>query len=206
MQPSKRQVDNGTFKRGTDGRWYKLCTGPAHEVPEYLPATSKYYHAHMSGPRKGQILSRCRLCINWAKLKSPGSHHGYVPVEDVLHYYQEAILRIGFHELSKRSGVGVSTLENVIDGKVKQVKKATLRKIMLELVSMRRKGETSHSKSLSWRRDRRNNKHMELCEGCGTPKSNITKGCKPCIDRWYHQYKRGSVSEEEWLKIKARIE
>lgn len=192
MNPSKRQVENGTFKR-IDGKWHKRCTGPAHEEPEYLPATTKYFHAHQSGSRKGEILSRCRLCINWNKLKSPGSYHGYVPIERVLPFYREAVNRVGIIELAKRSGVSIGAIEMVLDGTSKQVKKLTLRKIMLELVSMRRKGESSNSKALAWRRDRRNAQHIDLCSECGTPKSNFTAGCKNCYDRKYYQKTKGKV-------------
>lgn len=203
MQPTKRQIANGTYKRGVDSRWYKRCTGPAHAMPEYLPANDKYFTSHRSGSRVGQLLSRCRLCVNWAKLKSPGSHHGYVDIRDALPFYIEAVNRVGIIELALRSGVSASAIQNVLNGSnSKYVKKLTLRKIMLELVSMQRKGEHNNSKGLLWRRDRRNARHMNLCPGCGTPRSNATAGCIQCWDRWYDYWRQGKITSDEWKQQK----
>lgn len=153
---------------------------------------------------KGKLVSRCRLCMNWDKLKSPGSHHGLVAVEKVFPLYNEAVNRIGVYELARRAGVSRGHIEHVIFGETKHVHKRPVRAVLLELTSLKRKGEISPSKSLRWRNAQRNNSGLEVCSGCGTPKSNVTAGCTNCNDRFYQRYRRGTISEEEWLRIKHR--
>ena len=201
MSPTKKQIENGTYKL-VDGKWHKRCTGPAHEEPEYLPATSKYFHSHKSGANKGKFLSRCRLCINWTKLQSPGSHHGLVEVEKVYPLYVEAVNRIGILELSKRAGVSVGHIEHVIRKETKHVQKRPVRAVLLELTSLKRKGEISQSKSLRWRNDSRNNNGFDTCAGCGTPKSNITKGCENCWNRYYDMFRKKKITKARWEQIK----
>ena len=190
--PSKTQFENGTFKL-IDGILHKRCTGPAHEEPEYLPATEKYFHVRRT-TRAGELVSRCRLCVNWAKIKSPGSHHGWVEVRDVLHFYTEAVNRVGMQELSNRTGLSMSGLANVLYLRQRYVQKANLRKVMLELISMRRKNEHSISKYAAWRIPKRVNGSMPTCARCGTLQSNLTEGCPTCWDRHNNWARRGKVA------------
>lgn len=201
MQPTQKQIENGTFKL-VDGKWHKRCTGPAHEEPEFLPATDKYFHKHLSGSKKGQYLTRCRLCINWTKLKTRGSHHGLVEVEKVYPLYAEAVNRIGIRELAKRAGVSEGHIEHVIRNETKHVQKRPVRAVLLELTSLKRKNEISRSASLRWRNDSRNNNGMDTCAGCGTPKSNITRGCENCWNRYYDMYRSKKITKKEWERIK----
>lgn len=201
MNPTKKQIANGTYKL-VDVGWHKLCTGPAHEEPEYLPATSKYFYTHKSGPMKGELVSRCRLCSNWTKLKSPGSHHGYVEVEKVHQFYTEAVNRIGAAELNRRTGLSLGHLRAVVNKDQKYVKKAQLRRLMLELTSIKRKNEYAADLRSKWRTEQRNNNGLEVCKKCGTPKENITRGCDGCSDRWYARYRSGKITKAEWDRVK----
>ena len=186
--------------------WHKRCTGPAHDEHEYLPATEKYFYFRKSGKNKGRPQARCRLCSNWTKLKSPGSHHGYIPVDAARPYYTEIVNRIGVTELHRRSGLATGHILRVLtDMNKKYVEKAKLRKVMLELVSARRKNEYSISKGARWRQERRNAKHIELCAGCGTPKNNATIGCTACRTRHYDRFSKGQITKKEWNKIQAKI-
>ena len=202
MTPTKKQLENGTYKL-INGKWHKRCTGPAHEEPEYLPATNKYFHSHKSGVNKGKFLTRCRLCINWTKLKTRGSHHGLVEVEKVFPLYVEAVNRIGIEELAKRAGVSVGHIEHVVRKETKHVQKRPVRAVLLELTSLKRKGEVSKSASLRHRNDARNNSGFDTCAGCGTPKTNITRGCENCWSRYYDMYRRKKISKAEWSKIRV---
>ena len=126
----------------------KLCKGPAHDEPTLLPATEKYFYVRKSVGREGQLVSRCRLCCNWERLKSPGlsgtvSHHVAEP------FFREAVNRVGFSEAARRIDMSETGLRNILNGPpYRRVQKRTLRKCMLEVISMRRKGEVRHRDSI----------------------------------------------------------
>lgn len=135
------------------GQEHKLCTGPGHDEPTWLPATDKYFYQHKSGERAGKLTPRCRLCTNWKKLKSPGES-GLVPILKAQPFFIEAVNRVGLLELARRAEVSPNTIINVLRAKSNDgarqltVQKRTLRKIMLQLISMRRKGEVRHRDSI----------------------------------------------------------
>jgi hypothetical protein len=167
---------------------HKLCTGPAHEQPTYLPATEKYYYFKKTGKREGQLVSRCRLCCNWDRLKSPGSEQGYVPIRDAYPFYYEAINRIGLMELSRRSGLSPNGISNVMARRQNFVQKRNLRKVMLELISIKRKNEYSISIYSKWRNERRAAGGHHRCTGCGCVEytknePSYTEGCGQCWER-----------------------
>lgn len=208
MRPTKKQIKNGTYKYIgiiPNGEWHRKCTGPAHDQPEYLPATEKYFYFHKSGKSKGKPVARCRLCNNWSKVKSPGSYHGLIPVSVAQKYFIEATNHIGLMELSRRTGLSRTTIRKGITAIEGSIHKSVLRKVMLELTSIQRKNEYSISAAAKWRIDRRLNRNYEVCSGCGTPKANFTIGCENCNARFYDQYRRGHITESEWNKIKEQI-
>ncbi len=194
LQPSALHLKRSDSRyKLIDGQWNKICSGPSHDAPTYLPATEKYYYFHKTGERTGKPLGRCRLCSNWARIKDPypGRLTGYVPVSSVRSFYFEAANRIGLMELSRRAGVTPAHIQKVLNDKNKQfVSKRTLRKIMLELVSIQRKNEHSISKQARWRAEKRLMRPHDICAGCGTPTQNFTEDCKSCQER-----KRG---QERW--------
>ncbi len=186
--------------RGADGQFVasdngktglKLCTGPAHDEPTWLPATDKYFHRLKKGERAGRLVARCRLCVNWSKIKNPGSNHGWVPLADAWPIINEAVNRIGLHELAKRTGLSKDGLRQIVMKKNRYVQKRTLRLVTLELISAKRKGEQPHphAKRLHLRRLHR---YQDLCVGCGTPLSNYTEGCPQCTDRKAKRANRGT--------------
>jgi hypothetical protein len=170
--------------RRVNGQLYKYCTGPGHDEPTYLPATEKYFYRRKIGKRKGEFLSRCRLCTNWAKLKSPGSYHGYVEVAKARPIYAEAANRIGLAELARRTGLNPGSINFVITGRVKHVQKAKLRLVMLELISIRRNGESSASRGAMRRaRERMLYGRTDICPGCHMPADEHAKNCSLDRDR-----------------------
>jgi hypothetical protein len=136
-----------TFKI-IDGHQHKLCSGPGHDTPAWLPATDKYFYSYKSGARKGKLQGRCRLCSNWEKLKSPGLS-GLVPLERALPFFIEGINRVGFNEFVRRTKLSGNTVHQVMAGKRRFVIKRTMRAVMLEVISMRRKNEVRHRESIA---------------------------------------------------------
>jgi hypothetical protein len=106
----------------------------------------------------------------------------------VSHFFHEAANRVGVMELSNRAGISPNTLTAILMGRNKYVRKETLRKVMLELISMRRKKEHSISKYAAWRIRKRANGSADTCQGCHTALSNYTEGCEIC---WERKYRRG---------------
>jgi hypothetical protein len=180
--------NNTTF---IDGALHKLCTGPAHDEPTYLPANEKYFYIRKSAGREGELVSRCRLCSNWAALKSPGSLHGWIPVKDAFPYYAEAVNRIGLLELAKRTGMSPNSFYPVLIRRNKYVQKAKLRLVILELISAKRKNEYSISPYARWRNERRAAGGHGRCSECGCLIANdiFTDACGHCTDR------RGKLNE-----------
>jgi hypothetical protein len=126
----------------------KYCTGPAHDRPVLLPATEKYFYVRKSVGREGELVSRCRLCCNWEKLKSPGLS-GWVPIHVAFPFFREGVNRVGLAEFCRRTNIATGTIEAMFNGNTKFVQKRTLRRCMLEVISMRRKGEVRHKDSIS---------------------------------------------------------
>jgi hypothetical protein len=138
--------------RGTrliEGVEHKICSGPSHDVPTWLPADDKYFYRHKSGSREGKLTSRCRLCTNWYKLSSPGES-GYVRIMDVQKFVRELVGRIGKAETARRSQISPQTLWRIMncDDHTQMIVKRTVRKLMLQVISARRKGEVYHKKDI----------------------------------------------------------
>lgn len=129
------------------GDKHRLCSGPAHDEPVWLPETEKYFYKHKTGRRMGKFTNRCRLCVNWNKLKSPGES-GTVPVSEVQSYFIEGVRRVGMMEFCRRTGLTQTTMRDVTLGRQMRVQKRTVRKVMLEVISIRRKGEVRHKDSI----------------------------------------------------------
>lgn len=202
MIPNKQQLQSKRY-RLIDGVWHKLCSGSAHEEPEWLPLTSKYYYFRKAN---GRPLANCRLCHVWDKVKNPGSHHGYVDIRVARPFYQEAVNRIGMQELVRRSGLSMHQVQQVfLSSTRKYVQKASLRKVMLELVSIHRKNEYNSDPRVRWQTERRNNGELGRCSGCGGPVENITRGCIVCRNRWYDRYRHGKISKKKWEEIKEQL-
>lgn len=188
MRVQPRGKGGRFVSREDPGTGLRLCTGPAHEVPTWLPATEKYFHRHKSGEKAGKLHARCRLCINWYKLKDPGSNHGWIPLTKAWPIFNEAVIRFGIAELSRRSGVSKSGITNIIHRRQERVQKKTLRLVMLQLISADRKQEPSVWVK-NWN-ERRLMNGQEVCTGCGVPLERYTLGCVHCTDRRLKREKR----------------
>lgn len=177
---SPRRFEDGTYTY-IDGQLHKRCTGPAHDETTYLPANSKYFYLRGSQGRKGELTSRCRLCSNWQKLKVKSQMNGWIPLSEARPFYLEAANRVGAMELAKRAGVNYISVTNVLRGRGTYVQRRTLRKIMLELVSIRRKNEYSINGLSAWRVTARDG--VDRCSGCGGPVETYVEGCTTCTWR-----------------------
>lgn len=203
--PAPKSVTLGYFKE-IDGEWHKRCTGPAHEEPTYLPATEKYFFVRKKQDQRHSLFfNQCRLCCAWGAVKKPHSLDlvGMIEASLVRHFYFEAANRIGIAELKRRTGV--TNIHKVIGGQQRMVRRENFRLVLLELISIRRKGENSIS-SKSRNAMLRKVAHGRLCSECGTSLENYTVGCDTCWERKRGKTRRENMSEKEHSQeIQARV-
>lgn len=129
--------------RTSNGQRERLCKGPGHDEPTWLPETAKYFWQRKTGRQAGTYVSQCRLCKNWTRVKSPGLS-GYVPDHIVRPYVVEGVHKVGLAEFSRRVGRNSSVLKQIIEQPFKKKQKRFVRRVMLEVISIRRKGEVRH--------------------------------------------------------------
>jgi len=167
-----------------NGQWHRLCPGASHDQPTFLPENDKYFLRYKSGPRKGRFIAQCRLCRAWAQTQTNGSldEHGFVPVAQAAPIFLEAANRIGIMELSRRTGIVYEAISRVIRRRQKYVRRSTVKKVLLELVSIKRKGEFSIS-PLAAKNVVKRGASSGFCVGCGTPLDNYTIDCEACQER-----------------------
>lgn len=201
VSPNVRHVTAGHYKV-INGVWHKRCVGPSHEEPTYLPANEKYFYKGSDGRN---FRPKCRLCENWIRIGAdPGYEIGWVPRDKVLSFYREAVARCGMTELARRAGVSRAHISNVLDGRTSNVQKRILRKVLLELISMRRKGEYSINSHARWRNERRLIDPENSCSECGGRLENQTEGCRRCFDRHHKINTRNNYSDEKREEIRAK--
>jgi hypothetical protein len=75
--------------------------------------------------------------------------HGLVPVHQVLPYFIEGVNRVGRAEFARRIEIATENLSKILDGKRRSVRKETVRRCLLEVISIRRKNEVRHRDSIS---------------------------------------------------------
>jgi hypothetical protein len=130
-----------------DGQLHRLCFGPSHREPTWLPLTEKYFYPRVRPNGHQYFRTRCRLCELW---KWGGdTAHGLVPAASVSHYFTEGINKVGKVEFARRIGIAHDNLNRIVDGRRKNVRKETVRRCLLEVISIRRKGEVRHRDSIS---------------------------------------------------------
>lgn len=109
--------------------------------------TEKYFYKRTIPNGNQYFRSRCRLCELWRW--GGDIAHGLVPVTQVKHYFEEGIRKVGKVEFARRIGIAHDNLNKIVDGRRKNVRKETVRKCLIEIISIRRKGELRHKNSIS---------------------------------------------------------
>lgn len=130
-----------------DGKKERRCTGPSHSEPTWLPDTDKYFYMRKSGKYAGTHVSRCRLCSAWRSGLSL-DESGYVPAHVIKPFLIEGINRVGIMEFCRRSGVTQTNAYKIRHNRQRRVTRSVAKRIMLEVVSMRRKNEVRHRASI----------------------------------------------------------
>jgi hypothetical protein len=134
----------GKNQKFVNGEIHRRCSGPAHEEPVWLPETHKYFYYR---PGLDKFRSRCRLCHAWVPGMNPGEH-GFVPAKLALPFFIEGVNRVGQLEFARRIGIAQENLGKIIRGERRFLRKLTVKRAMLEVISIRRKGEVRHRKSI----------------------------------------------------------
>ena len=119
----------------------KLCTGPAHAEPALLPLDEEHWNFHRSGAKKGEPVSRCKLCQNWGKLVEKKGPHGWVTIgPQEIFFIRELVDRCGsVLETARRHGLGVERLRSLASAtEPVRVQKRTIARILTALAEQRR--------------------------------------------------------------------
>lgn len=127
---------------------FKVCTGPAHAGPTRLPVDEDTWYFHRSGPKAGQPLARCKLCVNWNKLVKKDGPHGFVKVTPQLKALAKELADRcdGYPAVERLYGIRGETLRVVVAGEQGQMQKKTVARLFLAL-SERRKEDRRNGTS-----------------------------------------------------------
>ena len=117
------------------------CTGPAHAQPIYLPVNENFWNFHRSGPKKGQPVARCKLCVNWTKLLDPSGPHGFATVSAELRQLATELVERcnnSAYRLRHQHGLRPETVKAIAAGTHTRIQKRTAAKILSALVEQRK--------------------------------------------------------------------
>jgi hypothetical protein len=130
----------------------KLCTGPSHRSPVFLPATEDYWHFHKSGPYEGKPLSRCKDCQGWTRRTHPEEGMGFIPAEGLVPIIQELVSRCdSIKAAAECAGVARNTLHNILGGRQISIQKRKARAIILALHERRKLDRKNGGTSVRFR-------------------------------------------------------
>lgn len=119
----------------------KVCTGPAHAQPISLPVNENNWNFHRSGPKAGEPVARCKLCVNWTKLLDPSGPHGFATVSVELQTFAKELVERcngSAHRLRHHHGVRPETVKAIAAGTHKRIQKKTALKILRALNEQRK--------------------------------------------------------------------
>lgn len=134
----RRRSGGRTNARRVNGRVEKLCRGPSHSEPVYLPI-SKF-----RSDGKGRTYYRCRACETYASGGEP-----LVPMSDAYRAFLTSIInRIGKMETSRRLGISQQALWQLGRGKRKKMRRSTARSIVTLYAELKASGEVRHKDSI----------------------------------------------------------
>lgn len=118
----------------------KLCTGPAHAEPTWLPLTPEHWNFHRTGRDAGKPVARCRRCTNWSKLRDKDGPHGLIAPDVLLPLLRELVERCeGVYGVERAHGLRAVTLQNILEGTHTRVQKRTAAKVIAALAEQRRR-------------------------------------------------------------------
>jgi hypothetical protein len=110
----------------------KLCRGPAHPQPTWLPLADFGFN----GP---YLQGQCKLCRGWLRLQTKEGPHGLVPAASLAKLALELTNRCGsLDKAADRSGVNRQTLLRLIHRKQPQVRRQTAQQLLIGLAEQRK--------------------------------------------------------------------
>jgi len=130
-----------------DGKSFKICTGPTHHEPTLLPVEE--FHVRRSKGREGELISRCKTCVNFRKLKNPGTNHGWIPIDkQIFEHVQEMVNRVGIVHASRLSEINENTLRSILNEETERIQKRTYARILSTIRLQRENGMLYHKKDI----------------------------------------------------------
>lgn len=137
----------------------RLCTGPSHPDPVWLPLDREHWHFHLSGRRKGKSYNHCKSC---RRLYGMDGNHGLVEVAELLPALTELISRCdGVLGVQATHGIAHSTVYGLLSGDHPRITKRTARRILSALIEQRKHDRVNGASSKGFRRARWAHAHAE---------------------------------------------
>lgn len=112
----------------------KLCRGPSHPEPVYLPATTEFFRYRSEGR---WLRSLCRQCENYAKAKEPTVSNGLIHASKVRWIFQGLVANLGTVGASNACNITPTMLRRIVNGDTKQTRRGTARKAIKALRALR---------------------------------------------------------------------
>lgn len=139
----------------------KICTGPAHPQPTALPVDRQHWYFRKSGPKAGEPVSRCVLCINWRRLNDPGMS-GTVPCDKIRPFARELVDRYGsYNEAMRQTTISDVTLRSIMNKDYCTVQKRTALRVLQALEQKRREDRRDRKISSKFLEARRKQANIE---------------------------------------------
>ena len=129
-------------RRVIDGIPHKLCSGPSHDKPTWLPF-DQFYNNFLPNHSADGIRGTCKTCD---ALRA--GHPPMVEYKKVEFAILELVHRLGINETCRRIPIGNSTMWKYRNKKTKFVHRATAERILNTLHVVRQNGDVRHRKSI----------------------------------------------------------
>lgn len=124
--------------RKINGEIHKLCKGPLHDEPTWVPV-SKFSKIKKSGKPR----SMCTACDN--ARKGAGTRISVTPIRTAL---DEIIRRVGRSEAARLCGVDPDTIYMISYKKTRRINRETAKKILAALAELRQGDVVRHRDSI----------------------------------------------------------
>jgi len=139
-----RIIRRKNFKRRKiiGGIPHKLCSGPSHDRPTWVPYSEFWRNAKPNHSADG-IKSQCKLCESHRV-----GHPRMVEFQKIEFAVLELVNRLGINETSRRTNISLSSLWKYRHQRAKQVHRKTAEKLLSTLAEVRKNGSVRHVDSI----------------------------------------------------------
>ena len=145
MKSDRRRYET----RKINGQEHKLCRGPTHLRPEWVPVTDFYPRS----TRRDRAASQCKRCALWLTYHQRRGHPptaiiGWLPYKDYEFAVIELERRLGKREAARRCNISYGTWWKWRKGYTAQIQRISAVKLVNTLSEVRKNNEVRHRDSI----------------------------------------------------------